>query len=80
MIKVSVLYPNTEGKRFDHDYYANKHCAMIADKVGSALLKKEIDKGVAGMPPGQPAPFVDRRRKERRQWRRRWRDDRRQPS
>ena len=58
MIKVSVIYPNTEGKRFDHDYYANKHCAMIADKVGSAMLKSEIDKGVAGMPPGQPAPFI----------------------
>lgn len=58
MIKVSVLYPNSEGKRFDHDYYANKHVTMIADKVGDAMKKCEIDRGVAGMPPGQPAPFV----------------------
>jgi uncharacterized protein (TIGR02118 family) len=58
MIRVSVLYPNSEGKRFDHDYYANKHITMIADKIGGAMVKCEIDKGLAGMPPGQPAPFV----------------------
>jgi uncharacterized protein (TIGR02118 family) len=58
MIRVSVLYPNTEGKRFDHSYYANKHITMIGDKVGDAMVRCEIDKGLAGMPPGQPAPFV----------------------
>jgi uncharacterized protein (TIGR02118 family) len=58
MIRVSVLYPNGEGKHFDHDYYADKHIAMIADTVGSAMVGCEIDKGVTGMPPGQPAPFV----------------------
>lgn len=58
MIRVTVLYPNAEGKRFDHDYYANKHVTMLADKCGAAMVKYEIDKGVAGMPPGQPAPFV----------------------
>jgi uncharacterized protein (TIGR02118 family) len=58
MIRVSVLYPNTEGKRFDQDYFANKHISMIVDKVGPAMERCEIDKGLAGMPPGQPAPFV----------------------
>ncbi len=58
MIRVSVLYPNSEGKRFDHDYYSNSHIAMIADKVGPAMIRCEIDKGLAGMPPGVPAPFV----------------------
>lgn len=58
MIRVSVMYPNTEGKRFDHDYYANKHCTMIAEKCGDAMVKYEIDKGIAGMPPGQPAPYI----------------------
>jgi len=52
LIRVSVLYPNTEGKRFDHDYYASKHITMIADKVGAAMVKCENDKGLAGMPPG----------------------------
>jgi uncharacterized protein (TIGR02118 family) len=25
MIKVSIFYPNTQGSRFDRDYYLNKH-------------------------------------------------------
>ncbi len=25
MIKVSVMYPNTPGARFDHAYYRDKH-------------------------------------------------------
>ena len=25
MIKVSVMYPNTPGARFDHQYYRDKH-------------------------------------------------------
>jgi uncharacterized protein (TIGR02118 family) len=25
MIKVSIFYPNTKGRRFDRDYYLNKH-------------------------------------------------------
>ena len=28
MIKVSVLYPNTEGSKFDLDYYVNSHMPM----------------------------------------------------
>jgi uncharacterized protein (TIGR02118 family) len=31
---------------------------MIAEKVGPAMLKAEMDKGVAGGAPGSPAPFV----------------------
>lgn len=58
MIRVSVLYPNSEGKRFDEDYYVNKHMTMIADKLGSAMVRYEIDKGIGGATPGSPAPFV----------------------
>ena len=25
MIRVSVMYPSGEGKKFDYDYYVNKH-------------------------------------------------------
>ena len=30
MIKVSVMYPNGPGVRFDHDYYREKHLPLIA--------------------------------------------------
>ena len=34
MIKVSVLYENTEGKKFDMAYYWNKHIPMVKQKLG----------------------------------------------
>ncbi len=56
MIRVSAMYP--QGGKFDADYYATKHMPMIAEKLGAAMVRYEIDKGVAGMAPGQPAPYV----------------------
>lgn len=56
MIRVTILYP--QGGKFDADYYANKHMPMIAEKCGDALLRFEVDQGVAGAAPGQPAPYV----------------------
>ena len=52
MIKVSVLYPYTEGARFDTDYYVNQHLAMIKNLVGTALQKMELEEGVSGGMPG----------------------------
>lgn len=56
MIRVSIFYPPSE--KFDFDYYAQKHMPMIAEKAGAALLRFEVDKGVAGMAPGSPAPYA----------------------
>ena len=58
MIKVSVLYPAAEGARFDMDYYVHRHVAMIAQRLGDALLDVEIDQGLAGAAPGSQPPFV----------------------
>jgi uncharacterized protein (TIGR02118 family) len=58
MIRVTVLYPNATGKRFDHDYYAGKHLPMVMDRLKAfGMLRYEVDKGLAGGP-GAPAPFV----------------------
>jgi len=56
MIRMSVMYP--QGGKFDQDYYVNSHAPMIAEKAGAALLRYEVDKGVAGGAPGSPAPYV----------------------
>lgn len=58
MIKVSVMYPNTPGARFDHQYYANTHMPLVKAKMGSALNSYTVDKGLAGGAPGQPATYV----------------------
>ena len=58
MIKVTILYPNGEGKNFDMDYYANKHMPMVADLLGDSLKFLAIDKGVAGRTPDEPIPYL----------------------
>ena len=59
MIKVSVLYPNEEGKKFDLDYYLNKHLPLVQGLLGSMGLQKgEVEKGISSADPSQPAPFV----------------------
>ena len=56
MIRVSILYPPSE--KFDQNYYINTHMKMVADRVGDALIKFEVDKGLSGGAPGSPAPYA----------------------
>ncbi len=58
MIKVSIFYPNQEGKTFDMDYYCNKHAALVTGLLGDALKGASIESGMSGGAPGTPAPFV----------------------
>lgn len=58
MTKVSVLYPNGEGKKFDMDYYSTKHVALVSGLLGDALKGATIELGTAGAEPGSPAPFL----------------------
>ena len=59
MIRISVLYPSGEGKKFDVDYYVNKHMKLVRERLGGfGLARTEVDRGVAGGAPGAPAPYV----------------------
>ena len=58
MIKVTILYPFAEGKKFDMDYYTKKHFPLLRSLCGDALKATAIDKGVAGGAPGAPLPFA----------------------
>ena len=58
MIKVTIMYPNSEGKTFDMDYYANKHMPMLAQLFGDSLKGLEIDKGISGRTPEEPIPYL----------------------
>ena len=59
MIRVSVLYPNEPGARFDHEYYATTHVQLVKEKLGPAgLVRVEIDRGVAGESEDSPAPYT----------------------
>jgi uncharacterized protein (TIGR02118 family) len=58
MIKVSVLYPNGAGAKFDIDYYLKSHMPMVQKKLGAALKGVSIEEGLGGIPPGSPAPYL----------------------
>jgi uncharacterized protein (TIGR02118 family) len=58
MIKVSVMYPNTPGARFDHDYYRDRHMPMIKRRLGAALRYYTIEKGLTGGLPGTAPAYV----------------------
>jgi len=46
MIKVSVLYPNKEGSKFDMGYYLNSHIPMVQKKCGASLKGGSVDQGL----------------------------------
>src|SRR3954466_16354859 len=58
MIKVSVMYPNSPGARFDHEYYRDKHMPLVKARMGSSCKYYTVDKGLAGWAPGVPATYV----------------------
>jgi uncharacterized protein (TIGR02118 family) len=58
MIKVSVLYPNEEGKSFDMDYYVNRHMPMVQEKLGAACKEVAVEQGLSGGEPGSPATYI----------------------
>ncbi len=58
MIKVTILYPNGDGKTFDMDYYSNKHMPMVANVLGESLKVFKIDKGISGRSPDEPIPYL----------------------
>jgi uncharacterized protein (TIGR02118 family) len=58
MIKVSVLYPNRPGAKFDMNYYCEKHMPMVQRKLGAACRRVAVEQGIAGGMPGAPAAFI----------------------
>ncbi|WP_205508849.1 EthD family reductase [Longitalea arenae] len=58
LIKVSVMYPFAEGKKFNMEYYETKHMPMVAKYLGSNLVKYTIEKGLASGIPNQPLAYM----------------------
>jgi uncharacterized protein (TIGR02118 family) len=58
VIKVTVLYPQRAGARFDMDYYCDSHMPLVQSKLRPALKGIEVDKGLAGEQPGSAPAYV----------------------
>jgi uncharacterized protein (TIGR02118 family) len=58
MFKVSVMYPNEDGARFDFDYYRTRHMSLAMEHLGPfGLIRTEVNRGLSGGG-GQPAPYI----------------------
>jgi uncharacterized protein (TIGR02118 family) len=57
LIKISVMYPFSEGKTFSLEYYETRHVPMVAGLLGANLVKYTIEKGVASDIPSQ-VPYM----------------------
>jgi uncharacterized protein (TIGR02118 family) len=58
LIKVAVLYPYSEGKTFNMEYYENNHMPMVAKFLGTNLVKYTIEKVTASGIPNEPLPYM----------------------
>ena len=58
MIKVSVLYPNNEGSKFDMKYYCENHVPMVQQKLGAACKGVAVEQGISGTAPGSRAAYA----------------------
>ncbi len=49
MFRVSVMYPNQEGVKFDIHYYRTKHMDLVKNLLKPfGLIKTEVDRGLSG--------------------------------
>jgi uncharacterized protein (TIGR02118 family) len=51
LIKLSVMYPNSDGVTFDMKYYLNSHTPLVQRTLGTTLKGISVDQGVAGQGP-----------------------------
>jgi len=60
MTKISVLYPNHKGARFDVRYYLDRHVPRSIELLGNhpGFKGVSVDHGAAGAEPGTDAPYV----------------------
>jgi uncharacterized protein (TIGR02118 family) len=58
MIKLTVFYPNEEGKRFDKGYYIHQHMPLSIKLQGDAIKKVEVEFGFSGGMPGSKPAYI----------------------
>jgi uncharacterized protein (TIGR02118 family) len=56
MVRVTFLYPNKPGSRFDADYYVNVHMPLVIKRLGQALRAVSAEIGISSAMPDQPPP------------------------
>ena len=58
MFKISIMYPNQEGAKFDFDYYRTTHMELVQKLLKPfGLVKTGVDKGISGGD-NHPVPYI----------------------
>ena len=58
MIKLSIFYPDKEGKKFDKEYYLNTHMPLSIKLQGDAVKNVEVEFGLSGATPGSRPSYI----------------------
>lgn len=60
MIKISILYPNNKGARFDLRYYIDKHMPMSIELLSAhpGFRGVSVEHGFGGGMPGTDAAYI----------------------
>jgi uncharacterized protein (TIGR02118 family) len=58
MVTVSILYPRSDGARFDFDYYVGTHMPMSIRLLGDAMTAVSVERGVSLVELGSAPAFV----------------------
>jgi uncharacterized protein (TIGR02118 family) len=58
MVRLSVLYPVSDGSTFDWKYYLGPHLVLARQLLGQrGLVRIEVDRGIGAFPPGTPSHY-----------------------
>jgi uncharacterized protein (TIGR02118 family) len=60
LVKISLLYPNSPGARFDFDYYLTKHMPASIERLsaGKGYKGVSVERGLGGDAPGLPPTYI----------------------
>ncbi len=60
MVKISILYPDKQGSKFDMSYYLNTHMPLSINRLSAheGFRGVSVERGLAGGTPGSDPPFV----------------------
>jgi uncharacterized protein (TIGR02118 family) len=60
MVKISILYPNKQGSKFEMDYYLSTHMPLSIARLSAQKGYKgvSVERGLTGDTPGSAPPYV----------------------
>jgi len=60
MVKISILYPNKQGSRFDFHYYTETHMPRSIELLGAhpGFKGVSVERGVGGAAPGAKPAYI----------------------